>query len=100
MTVEELTELQEQEQERQQGLENRIYCCTAAGCVSAGAEGVRKAIADQIKASGKEGKVEVCGTGCLGLCSRGPLVRSSSDGAKILMRSMTARSRSLSPRPA
>ena len=81
MTVEELTELQEQEQERQKGLENRIYCCTAAGCVSAGADGVRKAIADQIKASGKEGKVEVCGTGCLGLCSRGPLVRSSADGA-------------------
>jgi bidirectional [NiFe] hydrogenase diaphorase subunit len=77
MTVEELTELQEQEQERQKGLENRIYCCTAAGCVSAGADGVRKAIADQIRASGKEGKVEVCGTGCMGLCSRGPLVRSS-----------------------
>ena len=81
MTVEELTELQEQEQERQKGLENRICCCTAAGCVSAGADGVRKAIADQIKASGKEGKEEVCGTGCLGLCSRGPLVRSSADGA-------------------
>jgi bidirectional [NiFe] hydrogenase diaphorase subunit len=81
MTIEELTEQQEQEQERQRGLENRICCCTAAGCVSAGADGVKKALTDAVKAAGKEGKVEVCGTGCLGLCSKGPLVRTSADGA-------------------
>ena len=33
-----------------------------------------------MKAQGLEGKVEVCGTGCMGLCSRGPLVRSARDG--------------------
>ena len=81
MTIEELTEQQELEQERQRGLENRICCCTAAGCVSAGAEGVKQALTDAVKAAGKEGRVEVCGTGCLGLCSRGPLVRTSIDGA-------------------
>ncbi len=80
MTQEELFEAQEREQQRQAGLENRIYCCTAAGCVSCGSETLRQAIADQIKAQGKEGKVEVCGTGCMGLCSRAPLVRTSSNG--------------------
>ncbi|MCP5110205.1 MAG: NADH-quinone oxidoreductase subunit L, partial [bacterium] len=81
MTVEELLEQQTAEQARQEQLENRIYCCTAAGCVSCGADGVRHALSEQAKALDKEGKVEVCGTGCMGLCAKGPLVRSASDGA-------------------
>ncbi|MFB3778940.1 MAG: NADH-quinone oxidoreductase subunit NuoF [Bryobacteraceae bacterium] len=80
MTVEELDQIKAEEQERQRGLENRLYCCTAAGCLSSGADRVKKALADEVKAQGLEGKVEVCGTGCLGLCSRGPLVRSARDG--------------------
>ena len=79
MTVEELHEKQAAEQARQQALENRIYCCTAAGCISCGAESVKRSIADHIKTSGREGKVEVRGTGCMGLCSHGPLVRSTAD---------------------
>ncbi len=79
MTIEELFEQQAAELERQNKLDNRIYCCTAAGCVSSGSEGLKKAIAGEIKAKGLEGKVEVCGTGCMGLCSRGPLVRTSKD---------------------
>jgi bidirectional [NiFe] hydrogenase diaphorase subunit len=79
MTVEELFESQNEEQARQGALENRIHCCTAAGCVSCGADGVKHAIADEIERQGLKGKVEVCGTGCLGLCSRGPLVLSAAD---------------------
>ena len=79
MTVEDLLEKQTEELERQKSLENRILCCTAAGCVSCGADGLRSAIATEIKAQGREGKVEVCGTGCMGLCSKGPLVLSSAD---------------------
>jgi bidirectional [NiFe] hydrogenase diaphorase subunit len=81
MTIEELYAKQNSELDRRQKLENRIYCCTAAGCVSCGAESVKKSIGDHIKSSGREGKVEVCGTGCMGLCSRGPLVRSEADDA-------------------
>ena len=79
MTVEDLLEKQTEELERQKSLENRILCCTAAGCVSCGADGLRTAIAAEIKNQGREGKVEVCGTGCMGLCSKGPLVLSSAD---------------------
>ncbi len=79
MTIEELNENQSAELERRKTIENRISCCTAAGCISCGAERVKKSIADHIKSSGLQGKVEVSGTGCMGLCSRGPLVYSERD---------------------
>ena len=79
MTVEDLLEKQTEELERQKSLENRILCCTAAGCVSCGADGLRTAIAAEIKTQGREAQVEVCGTGCMGMCGRGPLVLSSAD---------------------
>jgi bidirectional [NiFe] hydrogenase diaphorase subunit len=81
MTLDELIERQESERERQRKLKRRILCCTAAGCMSCGAETVRKAVAAEIQAQGKDSEMEVCGTGCMGLCSRGPLVRTSDDGA-------------------
>jgi len=80
MTVEELFENQNAEMERQGELQNRIHCCTAAGCISCGADGVRHAVAAEIERQGLKGKVEVCGTGCLGLCGRGPMVWSAADG--------------------
>jgi bidirectional [NiFe] hydrogenase diaphorase subunit len=48
-----------------------------AGCFSAGAETVRSALEDEVNAQGRGGEIEVCGTGCMGMCCRGPLVRSS-----------------------
>lgn len=78
MTVEDLIEKRNEELERQQGLKNRILCCTAAGCISCGADGVKQALAKEVEAQGRGG-VEVCGTGCMGMCGRGPLVLSSAD---------------------
>ena len=51
MTIAELDQKQAEEKERQEGLENRLYCCTAAGCISSGADRVRKALADEVKAA-------------------------------------------------
>ncbi len=79
MTAEELSEKQAEEVARQKGLQNRILCCTAAGCVSCGADGVRRALEAEIEAQGSSGRVEACGTGCMGMCGRGPLVLSSAD---------------------
>jgi bidirectional [NiFe] hydrogenase diaphorase subunit len=81
MTIEELNQTQADETARQQALEERIYCCTAAGCISCGSEGLRNAIAAEIKAQGRTDRVEVCGTGCMGMCSRGPLVMASAGSA-------------------
>lgn len=58
--------------------EDRILCCTVAGCLSGGAEKVRAELEAEVSKQGRAGKTEVCGTGCLGLCCEGPLVRSSS----------------------
>ncbi len=79
MTIEELSETQAQELARQQSLENRILCCSAAGCISCGADSLRRALDAEVQAQGKAGKVEICGTGCMGMCGRGPLVLSSAD---------------------
>jgi len=79
VTIEELNARQAEELKRQEGLKNRIMCCTAAGCLSCGGDGVRQAIAAEIEAQGLAAEVESCGTGCLGMCSRGPLVLSTAD---------------------
>lgn len=81
MTIEGLSETQNAEIERQARLRGRIMCCTAAGCISCGGEQVRKAIGASIEAQGKTNEVELRGTGCMGLCGRGPLVHTSVDGA-------------------
>ncbi len=77
MNADSLYAIQRAEQERQLGLEDRILCCTVAGCLSGGAAAVRASIQEQIDGQGRGGKAEVCGTGCMGLCCEGPLVRSS-----------------------
>ena len=79
MTIEELYAKEVEELDRQRALKNRILCCTAAGCLSCGADGLRRAISAEIEAQGRQSEVEVCGTGCLGMCSRGPLVLSAAE---------------------
>jgi bidirectional [NiFe] hydrogenase diaphorase subunit len=81
MTPEELNKRSSRERERQAALKERIYCCTAAGCLSCGAESISRALKTATEDRGLTGEVEICGTGCLGLCSAGPMVRRASDGA-------------------
>src|SRR5512140_3611633 len=80
MTVEDLHELAEEELARQQQFKNRILYCAAAGCISCGSLATRDAIKGALKAKGMEKEVEVVGTGCMGLCGEGPLVKVASDG--------------------
>ncbi len=81
MTVEDLHELAEQELARQQQFKDRILYCAAAGCISCGGLATRDAIKAALKVKGMEKDVEVLGTGCMGLCGEGPLVKVSSDGS-------------------
>ncbi len=80
MNVEDLRELADKERERQQQCKTRILYCAAAGCVSCGSLATRDAIKQALKDNGLEKDVEVLGTGCMGLCGEGPLVKVSSDG--------------------
>jgi bidirectional [NiFe] hydrogenase diaphorase subunit len=79
MTVDDLRERAEEEQARQQKYRHRVFYCAAAGCVSCGSNSVRDAFGAALKARGLENEVEVIGTGCMGLCGEGPLVRIAPD---------------------
>ena len=75
MTVEELKEVAEKEQVRQQEYKHRLFYCSAAGCMSCGSAGVKDALTRALKEKGLEKECEVIGTGCMGLCGEGPLVK-------------------------
>jgi bidirectional [NiFe] hydrogenase diaphorase subunit len=80
MTVEELREVAETERARQGKFRHRITYCSAAGCASCGGIAVHEALAKALKARNLENEVELAGTGCMGLCGEGPLVRIVGDG--------------------
>jgi len=82
LTPDELTERAEAERERTGAFRERLHVCTAASCQAIGSDPLRAALQARAKSSG--GAVEVAGTGCMGLCSKGPLVRRQSDGALFL----------------
>ncbi len=68
-------ELAAVERERQQGLACRVFCCASTGCNSSGCPAVMEAIARALDSHGIADVVEIVPTGCMGLCSLGPLVR-------------------------
>ena len=74
MTIEDLQEIAEKEQTRQQALKHRILYCSAAGCVSCGSIGVRGVLKQAVQEKGLEKECQVLGTGCMGLCGEGPLI--------------------------
>ncbi len=79
MTVEDLHELAENERERQKRFRHRILYCSAAGCVSCGSLATRDAIKRALAEQKLDQEVELLGTGCMGLCGEGPLVKVAGD---------------------
>jgi len=75
MTVEELRELAEKEKARQQEFKYRVLYCSGAGCVSCGSDATKSAIKKSLQEKGLDKDSEVLGTGCMGLCGQGPLVK-------------------------
>ena len=71
-----LLDIGQKELARQKKYQRRIFCCTSTACLSAGAGQVHTTL-DQAVAACKcdEYEAEVVKTGCMGLCSDGPLVR-------------------------
>ena len=76
MSYAKLEQLALKEQQRQEQYQRRIFCCTSTACLSAGARQTQTTVEEAVAASRcDEDEVEVVNTGCMGLCSRGPLVR-------------------------
>lgn len=71
----ELTNLARKEQRRQQALKLRLFLCCSPPCLAAGADQVRKGLEEQIAKSSSQATLELVATGCMGPCSRGPLLR-------------------------
>ena len=70
----ELQALAEREQQRQQAFGCRLLCCASTPCLSSGSTAVQEALQGTVKAKSLNAEIEVVGTGCMGPCSRGPVV--------------------------
>jgi NADH:ubiquinone oxidoreductase subunit F (NADH-binding)/(2Fe-2S) ferredoxin len=68
-----------------QAYDVRLFTCSSRGCQSADALGVITALKAEIKAKQLDARVQVSGSGCLGLCGRGPLIRMKSKTQKDVM---------------
>ncbi len=85
MKPEELLERGEAERTRQHSLGCRLVCCAGTGCLSSGSKSVQDLLQETLKAHGLQDRVQVVGTGCMGLCSRGPLVKVERPGHHDVM---------------
>ncbi|MBW7887198.1 MAG: NAD(P)H-dependent oxidoreductase subunit E [Bacteroidetes bacterium] len=79
MTLEELHECAEKENKKIQNGKKRILYCSAAGCVSCGADFVRDTLKAKLQEHHLDKECDVVGTGCMGLCGEGPLVKTAHD---------------------
>ena len=80
MTIEELRTIAENERQAQKKFQHHVCVCTAAGCLSSGADQVLDAIKKEAAEAGMAGEVLVKSVGCMGLCSAGPLVSVETEG--------------------
>jgi bidirectional [NiFe] hydrogenase diaphorase subunit len=58
----------------------RVMVCNSTACLASGARGVRTALEQTTEEQHLTHDVQVVPTGCMGLCSRGPLVRVDTRG--------------------
>ncbi|MDX1416472.1 MAG: NuoF family protein [Candidatus Promineifilaceae bacterium] len=81
-----LQDLAQKERSRQERYKQRIFCCTSTACLSAGAGATHTAVHQGIAARPADAhEAEVVQTGCMGLCSRGPLVRVETKGEDAVL---------------
>lgn len=73
--MENIEEIAEQEKNRQQEYTCRVFCCSSTACESSGSSEVVEAVTEAVKAHDITDQVQIVKTGCMGLCSEGPLIR-------------------------
>jgi bidirectional [NiFe] hydrogenase diaphorase subunit len=74
MTREELQAMAQKEREKRSAFRCRLLVCYSSPCLSSGAEAVHKALVQAVRERNLDAEVDVTRTGCVGPCSRGPLV--------------------------
>lgn len=74
LTLDDLKHVAETENQRLSSYQYRINICVAAGCLSCGSGELKAALKEDVKRRGLEDRILVRGVGCMGPCSKGPLV--------------------------
>ncbi len=78
MTLEELEQIANEARTVKEGSPREVNVCVAAGCLSLHSDAIKSALEKEAQRTGVSCRVR--GTGCMGLCSLGPLVSSEPDG--------------------
>jgi bidirectional [NiFe] hydrogenase diaphorase subunit len=90
MNRSDLEALAQRELQRQQAFRCRILCCASTPCLSSGGSAVYDAINDAIKNGQSDVDVQAVATGCMGPCSRGPMVTvQTPDGGEVIYEQVT-----------
>jgi len=80
----------QRELQRQQAFRCRILCCASTPCLSSGGSAVYEAINEAIKVDGLDAEVQAVATGCMGPCSRGPMITvQTQDGGEVIYEHVT-----------
>ncbi|RLA63813.1 MAG: NADH-quinone oxidoreductase subunit NuoF [Epsilonproteobacteria bacterium] len=80
MNLDELNEIKEKQKKYNQSFDSYIKVCVAASCKSLKSDQIKDAMREKM-----DEKCQVKGVGCLGLCSKGPLVSVTVDTNKQIL---------------
>jgi len=73
-------ELSDKQSEEYNHIKEIIQVCTGGGCIACGSLNVRSQLAEKLEERGLSSKYLVKGTGCLGPCSKGPVILMKKSG--------------------
>jgi bidirectional [NiFe] hydrogenase diaphorase subunit len=76
-----LFDLAQKEREAQAAYRVTALCCASTACLAGGARASQEALERSLDETGVRSDVRVVSTGCMGLCSQGPLVKIRARGA-------------------
>lgn len=80
MNRRDLEALAERERAKEQAFRCRLLCCASTPCLSSGGTAVQETLKAGVAQRQLDAAVEVVGAGCMGPCSRGPVVRVQTPG--------------------
>ena len=70
-----LKEIREKKLRENESYTARLFVCASTGCIASGCKAVMAAVQSGLKSHGLDKDVLIVPTGCMGLCSHGPLIR-------------------------
>ena len=90
MNRQDLKKMAAKEKQRQQQFRCRLLCCTSTPCLAVGAEQTFQSLQTAVAEGELSAEIESISTGCMGPCSRGPVVRVQQPGkADVLYEKVT-----------